>query len=369
MARITRIEISHHRLDLDPPFFPSWDSQARRVFDATIVRVHSDAGLVGVASGDVMAGFEGHEHLFVGQDVLALERHYRILSNLDFFYGRCWPLDVALWDLAGKTLGQPVWKLLGGLSSRLRAYASSGTLRDPGAMAETAESFLERGFPAMKLRFRRGDWRDDVRALEAVRARIGDRLLLMVDCNQGWRMPWDAEDPWLLKDALRVARELERLDVYWMEEPLHRANRDDMRRLREATDLRIAGAEMTRGLHELETLVTEGCLDVIQPDAVLTCGITGLRRLAMLAVDRGVEFTPHTWGNGMGLLANCQLAAGLSAPNYIEFPFDPPEWSTERRDYMIRGTTEVDAEGWIALGDEPGIGYEPDDEVLAKTRT
>ena len=66
-----------------------------------------------------MLGFAGHEHLFVGQDPLAIERHYRILSNIQFHYGRCWPLDLALWDLAGKITGQPVWKLLGGLSDRV----------------------------------------------------------------------------------------------------------------------------------------------------------------------------------------------------------------------------------------------------------
>ena len=97
------------------------------------------------------------------------------------------------------------------------------------------ERYLEQGFPALKLRFHRGDWRDDVRALEAVRARVGTRLELMVDCNQGWRLPWDTESPWTFKDALAVARELERLGVYWMEEPLHRADRDGMRALRQAT--------------------------------------------------------------------------------------------------------------------------------------
>ena len=87
----------------------------------------------------------------------------------------------------------------------------------------------------MKIRFHRGDWRADIRALEAVRARVGDRLELMVDCNQGWRMSWDAYPPWSLKDAIQVARELERLGVYWMEEPLHRGDREGMRALRGMT--------------------------------------------------------------------------------------------------------------------------------------
>ncbi|MBV8653642.1 MAG: mandelate racemase/muconate lactonizing enzyme family protein, partial [Alphaproteobacteria bacterium] len=265
-VKITGIDISQHRLPLDPPFHASWDTKPRVAFDATIVRVRTDEGPVGVASGDLMVGFAGHEHLFLGPDPLAIERHYRILSHIAFHYGRCWPLDLALWDLAGKIHGQPCWKLLGGLTNRVRAYASSGTLRDAGQMAEASERYLAEGFGALKIRFHRGDWRHDIAALEAVRSRVGDKLELMVDCNQGWRMPWDTEPPWSLKDTLAVARELERLKVYWMEEPLHRGDRDGMKRLREMTPIRIAGGEMTRELHEFREIIAGGCLDVLQPD-------------------------------------------------------------------------------------------------------
>ena len=367
--RIAAIEVSHHRLKLDPPFHASWDTKPRLHFDATIVRVHTDTGLAGVASGDLMVGFAGHEPLFVGHDALALERHYRVLSNIDFHYGRCWPLDLALWDLAGKITGQPCWKFLGGLSRRVRAYASSGTLRDPGQMAECAERMLAQGFPAMKLRFHRGDWREDVRALEAVRARIGNRLELMVDCNQGWRMAWDTEPPWSLKDAVTVARELERLGVYWMEEPLHRGDRAGMRALRAMTDVRIAGGEMTRQLHEFRDLIAEGCLDVLQPDVALVGGISGLRRVAIMAQEHNLVFTPHTWTNGMGVTANAHLSAGLTDAPFIEYPYDPPEWSLERRDFVMREPLRVAAGGWIELGDTPGMGYALDEEMLARTRT
>ena len=161
-----------------------------------------------------MLGFAGHEHLFVGQDALAIERHWRILNNIQFHWGRPWPLDLALWDLAGKITGQPVWRLLGGLtatrSGPMRRRARCG----PAELADAAERYLALGFPALKIRFHRGDWRDDIAALEAVRARVGDRLELMVDCNQGWRMSWDAYPSWTLKDALpgraraRAARRL-----------------------------------------------------------------------------------------------------------------------------------------------------------------
>jgi L-alanine-DL-glutamate epimerase-like enolase superfamily enzyme len=366
--KIAAIAISHHRLPLEPPFNASWDTRPRTHFDATIVRVTTNTGLTGVASGDRMLGFAGHEPLFIGQDPLALERHHRILSNIDFHYGRCWPLDLALWDLTGKILGAPCWKLLGGRSNRVRAYASSGTLRDPRAQGEAAERYLAQGYSALKLRFHRGDWHEDVRALEAVRARIGGKLELMVDCNQGWRMSWDTETPWTFKDALAVARELERLKVYWMEEPLHRSDHSGMRMLREATDVRIAAGEMTRQIHELRDLVTAGAVDIVQPDAALVGGITGLRRVAILAEEHHLVFTPHTWTNGMGVTANAHLAAGLSNAPFLEFPFDPPEWSLQRRDFMMVEPLTVDREGWITLSDVPGMGYAPDEERLRATR-
>lgn len=366
--KITGIEITHHRLPLDPPFNASWDSVPRTKFEATIVRVTTDEGLVGVASGDTMTGFAGHEHLFIGQDPMAIERHYRILSNIQFHYGRCWPLDAALWDLAGKITGQPVWKLAGGLSNKVAAYASSGTLRKPDQLADLAERFIARGFKAMKIRFHRGDWRSDIAALEAVRARVGDKLDLMVDCNQGWRMSWDAYAPWTLKDAVRVARELERLGVYWMEEPLHRSDREGMRRLREMVDVRIAGGEMTRELYEFRDLIRDGCLDILQPDAALVGGITGLRRVAHMAQENNLVFTPHTWTNGMGVVANAHLTCACADAPFLEFPYDPPEWSLDRRDFPMLEPLDIDENGDIVLSDKPGLGIDLNEELLAKTR-
>ncbi len=366
--KITDIKISHHRLPMDPPFNASWDTRPRHFFDATIVRVETDAGITGVGSGDVMLGFEGHEQLFVGQDALAIERHWRILNNIQFHWGRCWPLDLALWDLAGKIAKQPVWRLLGGLSNTVPAYASSGTLRKPEELADAAEAYLARGFKALKIRFHRGGWRDDIKALEAVRKRVGTKLDLMVDCNQGWRMSWDSYPSWSLKDAVPVARELEKLGVYWMEEPLHRSDREGMRRLRDMTDIRIAGGEMTRELYEFRDLITEGCLDVLQPDAALVGGITGLRRVAAMAAEHNLVFTPHTWSNGMGVVANCHLTAGVCHAPFVEFPFDPPEWSLARRDFMMETPLDVDADGNIVLSEVPGLGYSLNEDLLARTR-
>jgi L-alanine-DL-glutamate epimerase-like enolase superfamily enzyme len=336
-------------------------------FDATVVRVETDEGVTGVGSGDAMVGFAGHESLFVGQDPLALERHYRILANIAFHYGRCWPLDLALWDLAGKILGQPCWRLLGALSDRVPAYASSGSLRDSGAMADRARAYREEGFRAMKIRFHRGDWRDDVRVVKAVRSAVGDDMTLLVDCNQGWRMPWDTALPWTFKDALEVARHLAELGVFWMEEPLHRGDYDGMAALRQAAGVRIAGGEMTRELYEFRTLIERGCLDVLQPDAALVGGITGLRRVALMAQEHNLAFTPHTWTNGVGVLANAHLVAGCVGQPFVEFPYDPPEWSTARRDFMLTEPVKVEG-GSIVLSDRPGLGCHLDEDRLAATR-
>jgi L-alanine-DL-glutamate epimerase-like enolase superfamily enzyme len=367
-VKIAAIEISRHSLPLDPPYLASFDSKPRTRSDTTVVRITTDEGVTGVGAGYALQGFEGCEDLFIGQDPLALERHYRVLNNLQFANGRPWTLDIALWDLAGKITGQPVWKLLGGLSDRCLAYASSGSLRGPDETADLAEHCVQRGFRAMKIRFRRPSWRDDVAVVAAVRERVRDRLELMVDCNQGWMMPWDAQTPWQLKDALAVAQELEELSVYWLEEPLHRGDVEGMAALRQATSLRIAGGEGNLEVHELQNLIQRRCLDVLQPDVTWCGGITGLRRIAILAQENHLMFTPHAWTVGVGLLANVHLAAGLAGSPYVEFPYDPPGWTPERRDYALAQPVDIDDNGFIVLSHRPGLGFDLDEERLAMTR-
>jgi L-alanine-DL-glutamate epimerase-like enolase superfamily enzyme len=365
--KISRVTLSHHRLDLDPPFHAAWDGRPRRAFTATIVRIETDEGLTGIGSGDAMPGFAGHEELFVGHDPRDLDRHFQIIDNLSFHYGRCWPLDVALWDLFGKITGQPVWRLLGGASRRLRVYASAGRARSPEELADAALRYLGEGFRALKVRFAHPDWRRDIAGIEAIRKAVGDDLTLMVDANQGWRMPWDAREPWRLKDAVEVARALEDLAIHWLEEPLHRGDLEGMTALRHATRLRIAGGEMAREMHDLRLLIERGCVDVLQPDAVLVGGITGLARLARTARARGLVFTPHTWGNGIGLLANAHLTAGVGGGPWLEFPYDFDGFDLERRDFVLSAPIRVGEDGILVLPETPGLGIELDEDRLRAT--
>jgi L-alanine-DL-glutamate epimerase-like enolase superfamily enzyme len=369
MSVITRVEITHHQLPLDPPFPASWDTQPRTRFPATIVRVHDDAGRVGIGSGDAMYGFADYQRYFIGHDPLDLDRHAAVLSNIEFHAGRPWPMDVALWDLAGKIRDEPVWQMVGGHDNRIRAYASSGVHRPVDEMVEVARRALVLGFPALKVRFGRPTIGDDLAVIKAVRDAVGDRLELMVDCNQGWRMPWDTQPPWHVDHATDVAEQLEAEAVFWMEEPLHRGDYDGMTELRRRVGIRIAGGELTREPYEFRELLERDCFDVFQPDAVCSMGISGLRHLAADVAAAGKIFTPHTWGNGIGVMANLHLTAGTVGAPFIEFPFDPPEWTTARRDYVLTETIEADGDGWITLSDRPGLGIDLDEDALARTLT
>jgi L-alanine-DL-glutamate epimerase-like enolase superfamily enzyme len=235
-------------------------------------------------------------------------------------------------------------------------------------MVEVARRVQASGFPALKVRFGRSDPAEDLAVVHAIRDAVGDGLELMVDCNQGWRMPWDTAPPWTVDHATEVAEALAAESLYWMEEPLHRGDYGGYAELRRRVGIRIAGGEMTREPYELRELLVRGCLDVFQPDCVCTGGITGLARLATEVDAAGRVFTPHTWGNGIGLLANLHLTAGTVDTPFIEYPFDPPEWTPARRDYPLARPVEADDEGWLVLSDAPGLGIELDEERLAATR-
>ena len=369
MSEIVAIEITHHQLTLDPAFPASWDPQPRTKFPATIVRVRDSDGREGVGSGDVMYGFADYARYFIGQHPGDLDRHAAVLANVEFHAGRPWPLDAALWDLAGKTADRPVWRLLGGVSPRLRVYASSGVRRPLPEMVEMARRLVDEGFKALKIRFGRPAISDDVAVVGAIRSAVGDALTLMVDCNQAWRMPWDTSRPWDVDLATEVAAQLEDLRVYWVEEPLHRGDYAGYVELRRRVGVKIAGGELTREPYEFRELLERDCLDVFQPDCVCSQGITGLAPLARRVVAAGKLFTPHSWGNGIGLLANMHLTAGtvgVDGSQWLEFPYDPPEWSLDRRDFPLRSPIEADG-GWVTLTEQPGLGIDLDEDLLART--
>ncbi len=355
--RITAIRCQRLTLPLDPPFNAAWDPTPRRSFPATLVRVETDVGLVGIGSGDTMSGFEEFEHLFVGQDPVAIARHARTLETISFHAGRYW--------LLGKACGGPVAALLGGSRTAIPAYASWGEIRPAEQRADDAHGLLEEGFRAVKIRIARERIEEGIEVVEAVREAVGDRLDIIVDLNQWWRMPGDIKPGLDPSEARRVIERLRAYGVLWVEEPLAGADLAGMRGLREHTGVRIAGGEMARTFEELRLALETDALDVYQPDVVLALGISGARTLAEVALRRNRWFTPHTWTNGIGLLANLHVCAGVGGGPMIEFPYDPPGWTPERRDFMLAEPVALGPDGMVAVPDAPGLGVRLDEEAVS----
>lgn len=365
---IDAIEIRHYRLPLDPPFHAAWDPQPRTGHPVTLVRVWA-GDYEGVGSGDAMLGFAGHESLFLGQDPFAIQRHVRVLDNLQFHYGRMWPLEVALWDLMGQIAGQPLWELLGGRSRQVRVYASTGARMPAEERVESVGRLQEAGFPAVKLRLQADDPREGVDLVRRVREAVGSAMELLVDANQAWRMPWDTRPAWDLETALWVADALAELDVFWLEEPLHRHDYRGLAELRRRSGVRVAGGEGNRAFSELREYLRHGSLDVYQPDVAWSTGIWRGRQIAEEVQAAGAIYSPHTWSDGLVLLANLHVAAAVSQAPFVEFPYDPPGWTPERRDFTLPAPILPDATGTITLPAEPGLGVEIDWASLEHLRT
>ena len=368
--RITAVETRTYRYPLDPPFRAAWDPVPREQQEATLVLVRSDEGVTGVASGgDGLPDRAMLERFLVGVDPLRSEHVREVCETVDFHGGRPWAVEIAVWDLAGKALGAPLWQLLGGRSDRLLAYASSGELVSAEVRAARCIVLKERGVRAVKLRFHLADWRDDLAVVRAVREAVGDSMQIMVDANQGWRMPGDVQPRWDVATAAQCARALEELGVYWLEEPLRTDDPDGYANLRTHTSLLIAAGEMIRGAGEARELVVRGHVDVLQGDVLFAGGFGGARRLAALADVHGRAWSPHTWSNGLGLVANLHAALAFSTVPYVEVPFDPPAWPPERRDWLLPEPLEIAPDGTIAPPPGPGLGVELDLEALERWRT
>lgn len=364
--RITAIRLQRLRLPLDPPFLAAWDPAPRTRFDATIVRVETDEGVTGVGSGDTMDGFEPFAGLFIGQDPLHIARHVRALETISFHAGRYWPLEAALWDIVGKVTGQPVSVLFGGSLHMLPAYASCGEIKPAAERAESALQLKEEGFRAIKIRFVRERLHDGVDTVRAVRNAVGSSMDIMVDMNQAWRMAGDVAPALDTSSVRKTVEELKELGVLWVEEPLPGGDVRGLAQLRAAVGARIAGGEMTRTVPELLAYLDADSLDVYQPDVVLAVGMSRAKLVAELALLKNRWFTPHTWTNGLGLLANLHVAAGVGGGPFLEFPYDPPGWTPEHRDFFLQEPLRITSDGCISVPSQPGLGAMLDEAKVTR---
>ena len=337
---------------------------------ATLVKLTTDEGIVGWGTpgySDTPLLESWVKPQLLGKDPFALEQHARILRNA----GVCWGVEIALWDIIGKACGQPLYKLWGGHKDRVPGYASCVELRSGERRAEDAAARRAEGWRAMKLRLHDWSIAQDVAQVEAVRQAMGDEFVILVDANQAQQpgTPQPEEGPvWRYERALQTARELQRVGVFWLEEPLDRYDFDGLRRLCAEVDLLIAGGENNRGLHELRWLIEQDIYDVIQPEAMVAETLSGLRKIAALGEMRHKLVAPHHGGGGLGLAAHLHLACAIPNSSYFEMLHEPPGMSAADFQWYLAAPLSVDGNGDIQAPQSPGLGVEPDPDKLARFR-
>ena len=356
--------------ELEAPLAPAWaPGTAWRRWGGTVVKVFTDEGIVGLGSPGYAACPVIESWLkpqLVGQDPFALERHARLFRMAN----AAWGLEIALWDIIGKACGQPLYKLWGGYRDRVPAYASFIEVRTPERRAEDVAARRAEGWRAVKLRLHDWTMQEDLAQVEAVRRAVGDDYTLLVDANQAQQpgTPQPAPGPtWTYERALRTARELERLGVYWLEEPLDRYDLDGLTRLCAAVEILIAGGENNRGLHEYRWLIERDCYDVLQPEAMVGETMTQIRKACALAELHHKLCAPHHGGGGLGFVAHLHLCAAIPNCPFVEVFHDTPGMSSDAFQWYLAEPLRLDpADGCMPVPQRPGLGVELDEDKLRR---
>jgi L-alanine-DL-glutamate epimerase-like enolase superfamily enzyme len=254
-------------------------------------------------------------------------------------------IDTALWDLAARQAGVPLWRLLGGSRDRMPAYASG---INPDCALQQAEEARAAGFRAFKLKI--GFGADlDLENLAALRSRLGPDAPIAVDANQAWD----------LDEAIATSRALARHAPLWLEEPLAADSPiEDWQRLAEASPIPLAAGENLRGDAAFDAAIGSGAMRVIQPDLAKWGGITGGLPLARRINGAGLRYCPHYLGGGIGLLASAHLLAAAGGDGLLEVDSNPNP---------LRGGLAAPfpalEDGQFVLSEEPGLGVAPSPKI------
>ena len=256
-------------------------------------------------------------------------------------------VDIALWDLHARRLKQPLWKLLGGTSPRVKVYASG---LNPDGPEKLAAARLADGYRAFKLKIGFGAERDTAN-LKALRAVVGD-LPLMTDANQAWD----------LATAIDMASRLDTFGLGWLEEPM-RADRpwSDWQALARATRIPLAGGENLMGHDTFDAALASGALGVLQPDMAKWGGFSACLPVAKRILAAGRRYCPHYLGGGIGLAASAHLLAAAGGDGLLEVDANANPLRT-----LACGPIAEVKDGHATLGDAPGLGFDFDPAAFAR---
>lgn len=364
--KITRVEPV--LLSCKPSREIRWSGGVITTVHAALVAVHTDQGLTGL--GETYVGIfaplavrgivEALEPLLVGEDPADVAPLYQKLASKTLFWGRVGAgistigaVEMALWDIAGKAAGKPVYELLGGaVHARLPLYASGGLEKPLDELVDEMRGYRQERLKAVKVRIGM-DRAKDLEKVRRVREAIGDGMDLMVDAVQGHN-----PDPWTAAEAVRTARALGELDLRWLEEPCAATDYAGYAHVRRHVPVPISGGESSTTIHEFRHFFEAGALDIAQPDVAHAGGILECRKIATLAQSYGVEVAFHSWSSSVVLAGNYHLAFATPNCKILEYP----TWGYPLRDELFVEPLRIE-DGELYPPKAPGLGVELSDEV------
>jgi L-alanine-DL-glutamate epimerase-like enolase superfamily enzyme len=357
--KITDVRIVPLILKKDLGSYPDWLGNPRfvRIGGGAFVEIHTDQGLTGVGPDMDPALLTGVKNLLIGADPFDIETHAERLYGITAGgYRGTAAAEIALWDLIGKAANQPLYKLWGGGKEEVPAYASMLRLSTPEERAEMAVKLKGEGWQAIKYRCSFPTMKEDIRLVETVRKAVGDDWTIMCDANKATLNYASRQGvPWDFTRAYETARAYQSMNVYWLEEPFQRYDFDDLAELNRLIEMKLAGGEGNRGVHEFRWLLERGCFDIVQPEVMLE-GPTHLREVAVLARTRNKMCIPHQGDGRFGTICDLHLVASWPNSPYLEIFNDVPLGEYTNPFSIFENSPILDKNGFFPLPQGPGLG-------------
>ncbi len=303
----------------------------------------------------------GLGRILIGMNPLDIRVINERLYQSTFYYGRrgvvvhtIGGIDMALWDIAGKYYNQPIYQLLGGAyQKKIRAYASILFGKDGKETSEIAKKWVEQGFTAVKFGWGPMGQSEklDLELVEGARHGVGDKNDVLIDAG----CCWDT------MTAIRRASQFEDYNILWLEEPLVQDNLEGYRKLTSVSKIPIAAGEGDAGRFAWRDLIERGGIHIAQID-IARNGFTEAMRIADMAEDHGLRVVNHFYSSGINMAASLHWLASRKTTFICEYCVE----ETAIRWDVTKQKMEIDANGFVSVPEEPGLGIDLNEETIEK---